>query len=70
MWWYWPEAHGYVVSRYAVLLWGISITCDLIYPFVLRRVRRSESVLSDGRLAAGHGTNINPITFGDEKKTN
>lgn len=70
MWWYWPEAHGYVGSRLAVFLWGVAIACDLIYPFVLRSVRRSELVLPDGRLAAaGSSRKISPTALGDGKKT-
>ena len=68
MWWYWPEAHGYVVSGPAVLLWGPAILCDLIYPFVLHRVRQTERVLPDGRVARGDGTGVKPATLGDDKK--
>lgn len=52
MWYYWPEAHGYLVSWPSALLWGPAVICDLIYPFVLRRVRSTEVTLPDGRLVA------------------
>lgn len=55
MWWYWPEAHGYVASYASVLLWGSAIACDVAYPFALRSVRQSEVVLPDGRLIRGRG---------------
>ncbi|KAL2258080.1 hypothetical protein VTK26DRAFT_8752 [Humicola hyalothermophila] len=63
MWWYWPEAHGYVASWLSVLIWGPGVVCDLIYPIALRRVRSSELVLPDGRVISG------PSRAGDDKKT-
>lgn len=50
MWWYWPEAHGFVVSPLGVALWGTAVVCDLVYPFVLWRVRKTEMVAPDGRI--------------------
>ncbi|KAK3496250.1 hypothetical protein B0T13DRAFT_400707 [Neurospora crassa] len=59
LWWFWPEAHGFVFSPFAVFLWGTSLVCDIMYPFVLWQVRRSEVLLPDGTLAmssAGQAT--------------
>ena len=50
MWWYWPEAHGYVFSPLGVTLWGTHVACDLAYPFVLWRIRKTEQVAPDGRI--------------------
>jgi len=68
MWWYWPEAHGYVVSWPSAVIWGGSIGCDVIYPFVLQRVRREETVLPDGSLMSKHSRAVaNPAEVGDKK---
>ncbi|KAK3386064.1 hypothetical protein B0H63DRAFT_394371 [Podospora didyma] len=53
MYWYWPEAHGFIVNPFAVFLWGTATVCDIAYPFLLWQVRRSERVLSDGSLVRG-----------------
>jgi hypothetical protein len=53
MWWYWPEAHGFVVSPWGVAMWGTALGCDLVYPFLLRQVRKTEVVLADGRVVRG-----------------
>ncbi|KAK4161695.1 hypothetical protein QBC43DRAFT_336949 [Cladorrhinum sp. PSN259] len=58
LWLYWPEAHGYVVSWLSAFIWGPAIACDLAYPFVLRRFRRSEVVLPDGRVTGGRGQRV------------
>ncbi|KAK4187788.1 hypothetical protein QBC35DRAFT_220054 [Podospora australis] len=54
MWLHWPEAHAYVGSWKAIVLWGSAIACDFVYLFVLRSVRQSELVLSDGRVIKGY----------------
>jgi hypothetical protein len=55
MWWYWPEAHEFIVSPLGVALWGISLACDVAYPFLLQRVRRTEAVLPNGQVVRGDG---------------
>jgi hypothetical protein len=42
LWWYWPEAHGYVWQPLSVIFIGTGIACDVAYPFVLAHVRRVE----------------------------
>ncbi len=51
LWWYWPTAHAYIINPFGVFLYGSSMACDLIYPFVLRSIRQTEVRLPDGRLA-------------------
>jgi len=53
MWWYWPEAHGFIVSPLGIVLWGVPLACDMAYPFLLWRVRRTEVVLPSGRVVRG-----------------
>ncbi|ORY58490.1 uncharacterized protein BCR38DRAFT_447456 [Pseudomassariella vexata] len=53
LWWYWPEAHGYFLHPLGVFMCGLSLLCDLSYPFLLWQVRRTERMLPDGRLVAG-----------------
>lgn len=55
LWWYWPEAHGFVLNPLGIFLIGTATLCDVVYPFVLRHVRLSEKVLPDGRIVAGAG---------------
>ncbi|KAK3313119.1 hypothetical protein B0H66DRAFT_632195 [Apodospora peruviana] len=50
MWWYWPAGYGFIVSPFAVFIWGTSMACDIVYPFLLWQVRRTELLLPDGRL--------------------
>ncbi|KAK3376482.1 hypothetical protein B0T24DRAFT_550162 [Lasiosphaeria ovina] len=67
MWWYWPEAHGFIVSPFAVFLWATAIACDVAYPLVLWQVRRLEQVLPDGRVIAGGSLASSPKAFGVKK---
>ncbi|KAF4973254.1 hypothetical protein FSARC_409 [Fusarium sarcochroum] len=53
LWWYWPEAHGFVLHPLGLFLIGTSILCDLAYPFLLAYVRTTERILPDGSLVAG-----------------
>ncbi|KAK0630398.1 hypothetical protein B0T17DRAFT_616058 [Bombardia bombarda] len=53
MWWYCPEAHGFIFNPFAVFLWGAAVVCDIVYPFLLWQVRRTEIILPDGRLMSG-----------------
>ncbi|KAF2762933.1 hypothetical protein EJ05DRAFT_447376 [Pseudovirgaria hyperparasitica] len=48
-WYFWREAHGYVMNPFAVFMWGVSIICDVVYPFALWRIKKTERVLADGR---------------------
>lgn len=48
-WYFWPEAHGYFVSPFGVFLWGSGLVSDLVYPFLLYRIRQTEKILPDGR---------------------
>lgn len=53
LWWYWPEAHGFFVNPMSIFLMTTCLACDTAYPFILAGVRRSEQILSDGRLVSG-----------------
>ncbi|KAK1623336.1 integral membrane protein [Colletotrichum phormii] len=53
LWWYWPEPHGFFVNPMGIFLMTTCLACDIAYPFILAVVRRSEQVLSDGRLVSG-----------------
>jgi hypothetical protein len=53
LWWYWPEAHGFVFHPLGLFFVGTSILCDLAYPFLLAYVRTTERVLPDGSLTDG-----------------
>ncbi|KIW24688.1 uncharacterized protein PV07_10389 [Cladophialophora immunda] len=52
-WYFWREAHEYVVSPFAVFLWATSFICDFAYPCMLLCVQKTEKVLPDGRKEAG-----------------
>ncbi|KAI0883595.1 uncharacterized protein GGS22DRAFT_190254 [Annulohypoxylon maeteangense] len=54
LWWYWPEAHSYFTHPMSIFIGGVSLICDLVYPFVLWHVRQSERVMADGRLVGAH----------------
>lgn len=45
------------MSPFAIVLLGTALVCDLIYPVIFARIRRSERVLPDGRKVAGQGGN-------------
>ncbi len=51
-WYFWPEAHGYFINPFAIFLWATGLLCDLLYPFVLWQVRKTEIVLEDGTKVA------------------
>lgn len=53
LWWYWPEAHGFVGHPLGIFLVGSAIFCDLVYPFVLGHVRATERILPDGTVVSG-----------------
>lgn len=52
LWHYWPEAHGYFVNPLGMFINGTALFCDLIYPFALWQVRKTEVALPDGRLVS------------------
>ncbi|KAG9256597.1 uncharacterized protein F5Z01DRAFT_671855 [Emericellopsis atlantica] len=52
LWWYWPEAHGFVLQPASCTIVGVTMICDLIYPFVLAQVQATEEVLPDGTVIA------------------
>jgi hypothetical protein len=57
VWWVWPEAHGYVANPMAVVMMVTWVAADLGYLVVLRQVKQTEVVLSDGRkMRGGSGT--------------
>ncbi|KAM7210498.1 hypothetical protein V8F06_014124 [Rhypophila decipiens] len=58
MWWYWPDGYIWLVHPFAVFLWGTSIACDMVYPFILYQIRRSEIQLPDGSLRRGDGSSM------------
>ncbi|KAJ3527140.1 hypothetical protein NM208_g10851 [Fusarium decemcellulare] len=53
LWWYWPEAHGFVFHPLGIFFIGTSVFCDLLYPFLLAHVRMTEKILPDGTVVAG-----------------
>lgn len=53
-WWVWPEAHGFCMTPPGLFLWVTAVVCDVVYPFVFWRVRKSERVLADGRKVPGY----------------
>lgn len=53
LWWYWPEAHGYVLHPLSIIIIGTGSICDLAYPFVLAHVKSTEKVLADGSIVSG-----------------
>ena len=52
-WYFWREAHEYFMSPFGVFLWVTGLVCDLIYPFVLYQVLKTEKVLPDGSRVRG-----------------
>lgn len=59
MWWYWPEAHSYWIEPMSVFICGLSLICDIVYPFVLWHVRQTERVDVNGRLVGAHVLELN-----------
>ncbi|KAH6897343.1 hypothetical protein B0T10DRAFT_182840 [Thelonectria olida] len=58
LWWYWPEAHGFVWHPLGVFFIGTAACCDIAYPFVLAHVRSTERVLADGSVVAGEENEV------------
>jgi len=52
LWWHWPEAHGFVLQPASCTIVGVTMICDLIYPFVLAQVQATEEMLPDGTIIA------------------
>lgn len=48
-WYYWNEAHQYVMHPFSIFLWTVSMISDLAYPFAHRHAQRTEKILPDGR---------------------
>jgi hypothetical protein len=42
LWWYWPEAHEYFINPFGIFMCGTAVFCDIVYPFLLWQIRRSE----------------------------
>ncbi|CAI6090194.1 unnamed protein product [Clonostachys chloroleuca] len=53
LWWYWPEAHGFIFHPVSGIIIGTSLLCDIAYPFALAYVRGTERILPDGTIVAG-----------------
>lgn len=53
LWWYWPEAHGFILHPVSGIIIGTSLLCDIAYPFALAYVRGTERILPDGTIVAG-----------------
>lgn len=53
LWYYWPEAHGYLFEPIALVMLGTITLCDLMYPLLIFYVRKTEVVLDDGTVVAG-----------------
>lgn len=50
LWHWWPEAHGYFTNPFGIFMCGTSLLSDIVYPFVLRKVRQTEKILAGGRI--------------------
>ncbi|KZV91542.1 hypothetical protein EXIGLDRAFT_693587 [Exidia glandulosa HHB12029] len=70
-WWYWPEQHEYFVNPFALILMLVGLAADVVYVFVFAHIRKSETVLSDGRrvpaAAAGFTTTATELNSVREK---
>lgn len=64
LWWYWPEAHGFIFQPLSIVMIGASLACDLIYPFVLARVRATEHIFPNGTMLSGYAA-----AYIDRKRT-
>jgi hypothetical protein len=53
LWWFWPEAHGFVFDPWSIVIVGTSLICDLAYPILLAHVKATERCLPDGSIVAG-----------------
>ena len=52
-WYFWRNAHEYVMSPFSLFLCGTGLLCDLAYPFLLRHIQKTERILPDGRKVSG-----------------
>ncbi|KAF2812242.1 uncharacterized protein BDZ99DRAFT_507581 [Mytilinidion resinicola] len=52
-WYFWPEGFPYVFNPFGVFIWATALACDLAYPILLWRIRKTERMLSDGSKASG-----------------
>ncbi|KAH8174904.1 PaxB protein [Sarocladium implicatum] len=52
LWWYWPEANGFVTDPFAIIMLLAIAACDILCPFVIAAVRKTEVVLADGSVVA------------------
>lgn len=66
LWWYWPEAHGFVFHPVSIIIMGTTFVCDLAYPFLLAHVRKTEVVFPNGMIVAGDAAGTDAAA---EKKT-
>lgn len=62
LWWYWPEAHGFIFHPVSIIIMVTVLICDLAYPFVLAHVKARERVLADGSVISGE------VVSAEEKK--
>lgn len=53
LWWYWPEAHGFVFHPLSIIILGSTFACDMAYPILLAYVRKTEVVLPNGMIVSG-----------------
>lgn len=52
LWYWWPEAHGYLTNPFGMFMLGTAMLTDFIYPFCLWNVRQTEVILSGGRIVS------------------
>ena len=64
-WLFWREAHEYFMSPFGMFLWVTALVCDLVYPFVLWEVQKTEVVLADGRKVAAHSAEAKGVVKKD-----
>jgi hypothetical protein len=48
-WYFWREAHEYIMTPFAMFLWITSMVCDCVYPYALWQIQKVEIVLANGR---------------------
>lgn len=53
LWWHWPEANGFVTDPFAIIMMVGTVICDVLYPFAIATVRKTEVILDDGTIVAG-----------------
>lgn len=52
LWYWWPEAHGYLINPFGIFMLGTAVLTDLIYPYFLWSVRQTEVILPSGRIVS------------------